>query len=220
MGSLVVKMAPMDKSRARVYGGRSADARRAERRHKLIDAALEIWQDQGWAAVTMRGVCARAGVIDRYFYESFPDRDALLGAVWDQVRDGTLKLLLDSVADKLDQPPLTQLRAAIAAYVRHLAEDPRRAQIFFGEHAGSVVLEKRRHATLQTATDLLCDFARPHLAPGVDENAFRMTTLMGIGGFSELIAAWHAGIVKADADQIIDHASEFGDTLAAQYLPK
>lgn len=179
---------------------------------------MAIWQQQGWAAVTMRGVCAHAGLIDRYFYESFADRDAILAAVWDQVRDDTLDFLLASIADQLDQPPLDQLRVAITAFVRNLVDDPGRARIFFGGHAGSPVLEQRRQETLHKATDILSGMARPFLAPDVDENAFRMTVLMGIGGFIELITAWHAGIVEADVDHIIDQAAEFGATLGAQFL--
>lgn len=204
--------------RSGVYAGRSAEQRRAERRAKLIAAARHIWQEQGWAAVTMRGVCAHAGLIDRYFYESFADRDTLLAAVWDQVRDDTLALLLDSIADKLDQLPLDQLRAAITAFVRNLVDDPGRAQIFFGDHAGSAVLEERRRDTLHRATDILNRLAGPFLAPGVDENTFRMTVLMGIGGFIELITAWRAGIVEADAERIIDQAADFGATLGEQFL--
>ncbi|WP_246258258.1 TetR/AcrR family transcriptional regulator [Amycolatopsis anabasis] len=204
--------------RTRTYGGRSAEQRQAERRRQLVDAALQIWGEQGWAAVTMRGVCARAGLIDRYFYESFPDRDALLVAVWDQVRDETLDLLLAAISDKFDQHPITQLRAAIAAFVHHVEGDPRRARILFGEHAGSAVLEERRRDTLQTATDLLIQAGRPYLKPDLDENALRMSTLIGIGGFVELITAWHAGIIDTDAERIIDHTAEVGQVLGAQYL--
>ncbi|NMK70807.1 TetR/AcrR family transcriptional regulator, partial [Staphylococcus capitis] len=42
-----------------LWGGRTAAQRRAERRERLVGAAQEIWIEQGWAAVTMRGVCAR-----------------------------------------------------------------------------------------------------------------------------------------------------------------
>lgn len=208
------------KKKSGIYGGLSAEERKAERREKLIDAALSIWQEHGWAAVTMRGVCAQASLIDRYFYESFSDRDALLAAAWDHVRDQTLAMLLYSIADKFDQPPLDQLRTAIEAFVRHLVADPRRAQIFFGEHAGSEVLERRRHDTLQRATDLLTEQARPFLKADVDEDEFRMTVLMGIGGFFELITAWQSGIVNVDADQIIEQAAQFGSVLGSQFLPE
>ncbi len=199
-----------------MYGGRSAGERERERRGKLVAAALEIWGDDGWAAVTMRGVCARAALIDRYFYESFADRDALLVAVWDQIIDETIGLLTSAIAGVAD--PTARLRAAISVIVHGAAADPRRARIAFGEHAGSAALEARRRATLQRFTDLLVLVARPDLAREVDENALRMTTLLGIGGFVELISAWHSGLVHTSADALIDHTTRLGTLLATEYL--
>lgn len=202
----------------RPYGGRSAQERQAERRQRLIDAALEIWGDHGWAAVTMRGVCARAGLIDRYFYESFADRDALLLAVWDQMRDETVLMLGEAIMDVAKEPPLEQLRAAISAFVHGVLGDPRRARIAFGEHAGSPALEERRHTTLAQFATLLIAVARPHLGPDVDETRFRISVLMGVAGFVEMIWAWRAGTIDATPEEIIDHATEVATDLAARYL--
>ena len=59
--------------------------RRAERRSLLVDAAFRLFRDGGEAAVSVRSVCRECGLNTRYFYESFPDVDELLGAVYDQV---------------------------------------------------------------------------------------------------------------------------------------
>jgi AcrR family transcriptional regulator len=206
------------RARPRTYGGQTTDERRADRRRRLVEAALEIWGDQGWAAVTMRGVCARAGLIDRYFYESFPDRDALLAAVWDQLHDETVALLTTAIADRTD--PIDQLRAAISALVEMVAADPRRARIGFGEHTGSPVLEERRRDTLRLFTDLFVEVGRPYFRPDTDETALRMSILMGLGGFVELITAWHAGLIPATAEQIVDHTTSVGAELATRFLKR
>src|SRR5690242_16652915 len=78
----------------RDYGGISAADRRAERRRKLISAGRRLWGEAGVAEVTVRGVCAAAGLIPRYFYEQFPNREALLFAVSDDVRDELLDALV------------------------------------------------------------------------------------------------------------------------------
>jgi AcrR family transcriptional regulator len=202
----------------RRYGGKSADQRRAERRAQLIGAALEIWQQQGWAAVTMRGVCAHAGLTDRYFYESFTDRDALLGTVWDQMRDETLGMLLGAIAAVSDKGALAQLNAAVDAVVHHIADEPTRAQIIFGDHAGSAVLEQRRRDTVQMATGLMIDTARPYLRDDVDEQALRVQTLLGIGGFVELMLAWRDGLVEASTDEIVGHLTDVGTALSGRFL--
>lgn len=66
-------------------GGRALTDRRAERRVLLVDAAFRLFGDGGEAAVSGRSVCRECGLNTRYFYESFTDTDALLGAVYDQV---------------------------------------------------------------------------------------------------------------------------------------
>lgn len=200
----------------RRYGGKSAAERRAERRAALDSAAREIWQEQGWAAVTMRGVCARAGLTDRYFYETFADRDALLVALWDRVRDETLAMLTDVLSDEL--PPLEQLNAALHKIVHHVADEPARAQIMFGDHAGSVVLEQRRRDAVQQATDLMIALSRRYLRDRVDEQALRIAVLVGIGGFVELILAWRSGLVHATPDEIVQHLTSVSANLAASFL--
>ena len=202
----------------RRYGGKSADQRRAERRENLVAAGLEIWQESGWAAVTMRGVCARAGLTDRYFYENFTDRDALLTTIWDQMRDQTMAMLLAAIMLEADQPALTQLRAALASIVHHIGDDPQQAQIVFGDHAGSAVLEQRRRTTIQLAVTLLIDLARPFLRDGIDETAFRINVLTGIGGFVEVMLAWRSGLLEADADELVGHFADLGAALAPRFL--
>lgn len=201
---------------ARTWGGRTPEERRAERRRKLIAAALEIWLENGWAAVTMRGVCTRAALNDRYFYEHFTDRDELLGAVWDEVCFEIFGELSAVVAEHLDRKPLDILRLAVARAVE--LQSHGHARILFDNHAGSRVLEERRKTTLAESTDLLIATARPYLRTGVDETAFRMSTLMGIGGFNELLSAWRTGTIDTDAERIVDHASQVAALLGTQYL--
>lgn len=166
----------------------------------------------------MRGVCARAGLSDRYFYESFADRDELLGTVWDQMRDETLEMLLAAISAVADRDALTQLRAALDAVVHHIAEEPSRAQIVFGDHAGSAVLEQRRRDTVQMATDLMIGLARPYLRDDVDERALRANVLLGIGGFVELMLAWRDGLVEATTDEFVEFLADVGAALGSRFL--
>jgi len=202
---------------ARTWGGRTPEERRAERRRRLVDAALEIWLDNGWAAVTMRGVCGRASLNDRYFYEHFADRDELLATAWDEACLEVFGELTAVVAENLGRAPLDILRTAIARAVE--LQSGGHARILLANHAGSAVLEERRATMLTDATDLLMAAARPYLRPDTDETSFRMSTLMGIGGFVELLAAWRTGAIPADAARVVEHTSAHAALLATQYLP-
>lgn len=192
---------------AGLWGGRTAAQRRAERRERLVSAAQEIWIEQGWAAVTMRGVCARTSLNDRYFYEDFADREDLLAAVWDGVRDELIAQISAIVAEAPDRPPLETLRKTITLVVERVSGDPGWADIIFVRHVGSAVLEQRRIDLLHQATAVLIAAA-----------GFRMDTLVGIGGFSELVNAWRSGLLDVNADELIEHSARIGATLASRYL--
>ncbi|WP_371851932.1 TetR/AcrR family transcriptional regulator [Nocardia ignorata] len=204
---------------ARTWGGRTAEERRAQRRADLIAAALEIWLDSGWAAVTMRGVCQRAALNDRYFYENFTDRDDLLAVVWDEVCAEVFADLATILADNADRAPLEILRAAIVRAVELQTDLRGRARILLADHAGSAVLEQRRKAMLTDATDLLLAAAWPHLRPDADETAVRMSTLAGIGGFIELLTAWRTGAIDVDAARLVEHTYAIATQLGAMFLP-
>ena len=205
-------------AKAGVWGGRTAAERHAERRRKLIEAATEIWVESGWAAVTMRGVCARTSLNDRYFYENFADRDDLLCTVWDGVRDDLIAQLLGVLTEDRNRPPMDTLSKGIELVVRRISDDPGWAQIIFGRHLGSAVLEQKRTAILHQATNIMIGAAQPYLKPDADERGLRMDALVGIGGFVELVTAWHSGLVDAEAQEVIDHCSRIGTTLASVYL--
>lgn len=203
---------------AGLWGGRTAAERRAERRERLVTAAQEIWAEQGWAAVTMRGVCARTSLNDRYFYEDFADRDDLLAAVWDGMRDEIIGRISDIADEDPDRPALETLRKTIALVVERVSADPGWAEIIFVRHVGSAILEQRRTDLLHQATAVLMAAAEPYLVKDVDRTGFRMDTLVGIGGFSELVNAWRSGLIDVSATELIDHSARIGATLAARYL--
>lgn len=192
---------------ARTYKGLSAEERRAERRARLLAAALETWGDHGWAAVTVRGVCAQAGLTDRYFYENFTDREALLLAVYDQVgREGT-ELIGEAIA-AAPAEPMAQMRAATDSFIRALLADPRRARIALVEPAGSPALEQRRRDTFAALAHFIAELAASYLGPAAKENSAWLdrTALFCVGGLNELVTNWLGGGLAAAPEELVDHA--------------
>jgi len=66
----------------------------------ILDAAEEIFSDNGLNAAHMNDIAARAGVAVGTLYNHFKDRDALLAALLDARRTG----LLAAMDEFLDQP--------------------------------------------------------------------------------------------------------------------
>jgi AcrR family transcriptional regulator len=59
--------------------------RQALRQDELIAAGVQLLGDEGGPLLTVRAVCRKAGLTERYFYESFTDRDEFVRAVYDDV---------------------------------------------------------------------------------------------------------------------------------------
>lgn len=130
--------------RARLYGGLSPDARRAERRERLLAAGLELFGTQGYARTTIPMLCTESGVTARHFYEEFESREALLRAVLDDVAERAYEIVRHALrATELNVHD--RVLASNRAYYDYLTEDPRRARIYALESLGiSVELEQHR----------------------------------------------------------------------------
>src|SRR3954447_22990438 len=81
------------------FAGMSLEDRAAARRAALIDAGTELLGTEGAAGVTVRAACRATKLSERYFYESFDGRDALLRAVHAQVADEARDAIVAAVAE-------------------------------------------------------------------------------------------------------------------------
>jgi AcrR family transcriptional regulator len=190
------------------WAGIPAEERVRDRRALLVDAALERFGTEGDAAASVRAVCRAADLNARYFYESFVDRDELLGAVYDHVATELGERLAVALLDAADDPA-ARLRAGIATVLRFLTEDPRRAKVLFTEGRGIEVLAERRRIARQLLVDSTAAMGQEELArrgAAGARTADVAATLFG-GAMEELAEAWIAGRLGTDLDQVIDDAT-------------
>ena len=80
---------------ARPYGGLAMEERVAARRARFVEAGVELFGTQGFRGATVRGICAAAGLTDRYFYESFASLESLLAAVYGSLTERFAKRLTE-----------------------------------------------------------------------------------------------------------------------------
>lgn len=175
----------------RVYGGRSEAERRADRRGRLLAAGLQLFGTEGWAATSIERLCTTAGVATRSFYEEYAGREQLLLAVYDEVLAGAAQAVLHAVAEA-DPDPRTRTRAGVAAYVGHLTEDPRRAQVVNREVRAAAALPEvaaHRNATMIRFTELVALEVRARLGDQ-DEQERRTLALALTGAVNEVLSDW------------------------------
>ena len=112
----------------RRYRGIDAGERISERRRQFIEAGLECFGTRGYHAVTVRELCAQAHLTERYFYESFKDREALFAAVYE---DQIQRLRREFTAAVMPLAPKIEAmaRAGLGVYFRNLQQDARVARV-------------------------------------------------------------------------------------------
>jgi AcrR family transcriptional regulator len=195
----------MADTRGKVYGGVAASERSAGRRARLLEAALELIGGEGWQGTTVRGVCARAGLSARYFYESFADLDALLMAVFDQVAGDAAMAVIAAVDGSGPVQAREAARAAIAAFVDFVAGDPRKARVLFVEATGSEALQLRRIGALRMFAELIAGEGRRFYGIATGEDTLVSTTaLMLAGGLAQTLLAWVEGSLPGSREQIVE----------------
>jgi AcrR family transcriptional regulator len=192
----------------RTYGGVSGEDRVSERREKLLEAGLELLGRDGWNATTVRAVCAEAGLTERYFYESFANRDELLVAIFDRVASEAATAVLAAV-DAAPHEARAKSRAAIGSFVELLTDDPRRARAMLIESIGNPVLERQREQSIRNFAALLGEQARLFYgAESLSESDSELTSLALVGGLSELLVAWLDGRLKVSKERLVEHCVE------------
>lgn len=187
-------------AQVRPYRGVDAAQRLAQRRQSLLEAGLELLGAGGDPAeLTVRAICAQAGLGVRYFYETFSDKDEFTAAVYDWVIADIAATTQAAVA----AAPLREgSRAAMANIVRTIAADQRVGRLVFSVAlSNTVIVRKRADSTALFAKLLLqhADSVVPH-----DNELDEATAHFAVGGVGQTISAWLAGHLDLDADQLVD----------------
>ncbi len=135
-----------DESAPRPYRGVEAAERLAARRGRLLAAGLDLLgAEKDISELTVRGICRRAGLAARYFYESFTDKDEFVGGVFDWV---IADLAATTQAAVAAVPAHEQTRAGMANIVRTIANDARIGRLLFSTQlANSVIARKRAESS-------------------------------------------------------------------------
>lgn len=177
----------------RAYGGLSAQARRRQRRARLLHAAMDAMARNEWRGATVQKLRAAANLNKRYFYESFSDLDAVSNAV------------IDDIAEDVRTATLTAVRAVgVGAAVRNLLNDPRQARILLGGVATSPELHNHRVAVMQRLTAVLIHHGR--IVHGVEletDPLAKVAPPFIVGGTADAILAFVNGHLKLSVDELI-----------------
>lgn len=204
----------------RTYGGVSAETRRTQRRTAFLDAALDLLGTGGIDKLTVSALCTGAGLNERYYYENFTNRDAVLSALFDTIAEELATALIAAVR-RAPAGTRATAHAAITAGIRVLTDDPRKAHASLVISTATPELRTRTTQTIKAFAGLVAaegiDFYDLRDATPDPAIAFRATYL--VGGLVQTLTAWLHGDLPMTRDELITHTTDIfvllGEDLSA-----
>ncbi|WP_020520816.1 TetR/AcrR family transcriptional regulator [Catelliglobosispora koreensis] len=188
----------------RSYAGRSAEERRTERREKLIEAALELFGTEGYAATSIEKLCATAGVSTRNFYQEFSGREDLLLAVHGQITERAVAGIAELLSSLENAPLAVRISKAVTEYVRLTAGDPRVARVAYVELVGvSQTVEEHRLSWRAKWSALMeAEAARAASRGEAVTRDFHLSTVAIMGAVNELVYHWSTKRTDASRETV------------------
>lgn len=197
----------------RRFRGQTTTERRAERRARLLEAALDVVGTDGWTAATMTEVCRRAGLTERYFYESFRDRDALYLAVFDELAAETRTAVLTALHGA-SATPAARMRAVAEALVGVFIHDPRKGRAALVEGLGSTALQEYRRGIVAAFEQMLRDEARAFYGDNAPRGVrAQLSSIALVGAIGEVLSRRLDGSLDLDDATLVDYLTELATTL-------
>lgn len=178
---------------------------------RLVQAALELYGEQGYERTTVSEIAERVGVTSRTYFRYFPDKREVLFTTEQSIRE-----------------------AIVAATTRALETRPAFEAVLVGVTAGSGVFRSRefartREAVIATSGELhereLVKLASITAAlttllvnAGCDHATARITAEAGVWIFVEATRQWQAGD-DTPFDELVGHAAQLLRDAATTQAP-
>ncbi|WP_199432234.1 TetR/AcrR family transcriptional regulator [Qaidamihabitans albus] len=185
---------------ARTWAGTTLTDRKAARRRLLLDTALDLLGTGSGAAVSVRAVCRQAKLTERYFYESFADRDELILAVYEEVVDEAHRALVDAVRSS-GPDARSRAESSVSAFVKLILDDPRKGRVLLLAPPTEPALSRLGVQRLPMFAALV----REQLADKVDEGDREMTATALVGALANLFSAYLGGTLRVSRDRLTAH---------------
>ncbi|SEH63325.1 DNA-binding transcriptional regulator, AcrR family [Mycolicibacterium rutilum] len=176
------------------WSGVPLQDRQMLRRDELIAAGVGLLGSADGPSLTVRAACRVAGLTERYFYESFSDRDEFVRAVYDDVCTRAMSALMTA------ETP----RDAVERFVALMVDDPTRGRVLLLAPAREPVLTRSGADWMPSFIDLL-----QHKLTRITDPARAAMVATGlIGALTALFTAYLNGTLTATREQFIDYCVE------------
>ena len=201
----------------RLYRGARIEERRAERRSQLIDAAIKVYGEVGYRNATVKAVCEKAKLTERYFYESFDNSEALLIAAYAHVT-AELHEEMAKAGEPFVDDDVARVTAVLRIYFVCLRQQPQPAKVFLLEIVGiSPAVDAARMHALKVMSNVLL----PSSAPGSKGSGLVTLSSAGmIGAVINIALRWVSQGYAQPLDDVVATAVDFCRVALSGQRPK
>ena len=183
----------------------------AQTRARLVEAAKEIFEEQGFLDARISDISDRAGLSHGSFYHYFDSKEQVFREVAEAVDErqaaplGSVVLARSSTAT-----PPERLREALGQYLESYRDDARIMAVIeqvsrYDEHVQAVLLARHKHQTEQMAESIRelqrRGMADPKLDPAIAAAALAAMSTR----FAEMLLS--QGFVECSLDQAVEQLS-------------
>jgi len=162
-----------------------ADANQVQTRARLLEAAGEVFAEQGFRSATVRDICERAGANIAAVNYHFQGKDQLYAAVLRHAHQCALEQYPPTLGLSSNANPQARLHAFVRAFLLRIFDDGRPA--WFGKLMAremmepTVALDELVAHTIRPQSEALAAIIREVLGPNADDELIRQCIASVVG---------------------------------------
>ena len=195
-------------------------ARSADTRARLLEAAVEVFAEEGFRGATIQRICRLAGANIAAAHYHFGDKEGLYAAVFEYAERNAVERMLPEPAEGEGKDPEERLRSHVTSFLSRLLDPGKPAWIarllareLIDPTPALDGLVRRR---MRANHDQLADIIRAILGSDATEEAVRLCTLSVISqcvfykNSAAVVSRLYPEIVPSrEVERLADHVTRF-----------
>jgi AcrR family transcriptional regulator len=182
---------------------------RISSREAVLGAALAEFDEKGYDATTVAGICRRAAVSNGSFFHAYPSKEAVAGAVFLSALRGYHDALIGAVTPRLSAT--RGVSALVSTHVSWVIRNRQQARFMFlhGMSRAQADVHAEQHASNARFRDGLSAWYAPHFHSGrLHDMSPELLVSQIIGPAQMFCRAWLAGRTADKPDRHLSRLTQ------------
>jgi AcrR family transcriptional regulator len=187
--------------------GRQLTDQGRERKQQLVDAAIVLFAERGYAATRIRDICDRAGVAKGLFYWYFPTKLDLFSELVRSMRHRLRRAQADAM--DADADAITRIRQGTVASVLFMAAHATYFALVDIERGDPSIADALRSGSAVYLDDVTALVREAQAAGHIPDADARVMAFGVLGTVSSYSNAWRSGHIDLTAEELSDFVGDW-----------